>query len=124
MPRYRVHRIKEGPREQFRWAAHVGGLATVKPKDYEPGQEMDAATAYAAWKQLSDAGQPLRPGDLLEVINPDETSGELRIAKYIGFEPAQWFVPEPKSEAPPSGTYTALPESQTHIAPPHGTQQQ
>jgi hypothetical protein len=29
-------------------------------------------------------------GDLLET-----ETGDLRICKYVGFEPAKWFVPEP-----------------------------
>jgi hypothetical protein len=98
MPRYRVHRIKQAPLESFRWAAHTGGLAVVKPKDYDFGEEIDAETPYAAWKSLTVNGNALRPGDLLE-LQPDEgTSGSLLITKYIGFEPAQWFVPEPKPE--------------------------
>jgi hypothetical protein len=92
---YRVHRIKETPREAFRWAPHTGGLAIAKAKDYEPGEELEAATPYAAWKFLAQQGAPLRPGDLLECLQPPS----LQITKYIGFEPAQWFVPETKGEA-------------------------
>lgn len=113
MPRYRVHRIKEGPREQFRWAPHVGGLAVVKPKDYDCSKEVEAPTPYAVWKQLGDSGDPLRPGDLLELATEDGAAGELRIAKYIGFEPAQWFVPEAKGESAASVTYTAEPGPNT-----------
>ena len=122
MPHYRVHRIKEGPREQFRWAAHVGGTAVVKPKDYDIGEALDAATAYAAWKQLGDTGRPLRPGDLLEVVEAAGTPGELRIAKYIGFEPAQWYVPEPKPENTPTPAYSAAPGTQATANPQQGPQ--
>lgn len=110
MPRYRVHRIKDVPLEQFRWAPHVGGLAVVKSKDYDFSKEIEAATPYAVWKLLSEQIEPLRPGDLLELLTEDGTQGELRIAKYIGFEPAQWFVPEPKAEAT-GAAYTAEPPS-------------
>jgi hypothetical protein len=93
--RYRVHRIKAGPLENFRWAAHTGGLAVVKAKDYETGCELEAVSLYAAWKRLADDDAPLRPGDLLEAL--DQTAGPvLKITKYIGFEPAQWFIPELK----------------------------
>ena len=98
MAQYRIHRMKDTPRESFRWAAHTGGLAVVKPKAYQPGGEVEAATPYAAWKQLSSEGTPLLPGDVLESIADDSSPGALQIAKYIGFEPAQWFVPEPKPE--------------------------
>lgn len=96
----------------------MGGLAIVKPKDYELGGITHASTPYAAWKALAADNQSLRPGDLLEVLsdNPSldtscgETSsgstssgdtssgGTLLIAKYIGFEPAQWFTPDPKPD--------------------------
>ena len=99
MPRYRIHRIKDASRESFRWAAHTGGLAVVKPKDYDPAGEVDAATPYAAWKELAANGDPLHPGDLLECETGEGLSAELQIAKYIGFEPARWYVPEPKPDA-------------------------
>ena len=102
--------MKEGPREQFRWAPHVGGLAVVKPKDYDCSKEIEAPTPYAAWKDLGDAGEALYAGDLLEQATEDGSAGELRIAKYIGFEPAQWFVPEPKPET--VANYTASPDNE------------
>jgi hypothetical protein len=92
--RYRIHRIKETPGESFRWAAHTGGEAIVKSKDYDPGEELEAPSPYAAWKLMNERGQALRPGDLLE--NLDAPAQALQIAKYIGFEPAQWFIPDPK----------------------------
>lgn len=102
MPRYRVHRMKETPRENFRWAPHTCGLAVVKPKDYDGSREVEAATPYAAWKQMEAEGDELRPGDLLETISPDGTTGGLQITKYTGFEPARWYVPEPRGEALPA----------------------
>jgi hypothetical protein len=100
MPRYRIHRIKDAPRENFRWAPHTGGLAVVKAKDYDPADEIDAANPYESWKLMREGGHPLLPGDLLELIDGSDPLpagiGSLQIVKYIGFEPAQWFVPEPK----------------------------
>jgi hypothetical protein len=40
---------------------------------------------------MREAGTPLSVGDLLEFGD-----GQLRICKYVGFEPAQWILPEPK----------------------------
>jgi len=99
MPRYRIHRMKETPRETFRWAAHTGGLAVVKPKDYDFNGELEAATPYALWKQLADTPQALHTGDLLELLTAEGTSAALLIAKYIGLEPATWWIPEPKPES-------------------------
>lgn len=109
MTRYRIHRIKDTPRESFRWAAHTGGTAIVKPKDYDSNEEVESSTPYAAWKALQDEGNPLRPGDVLESLPGGELPGELRIAKYIGFEPAQWWIPEPKPSA--DAAPAALPEA-------------
>jgi hypothetical protein len=94
-----MYRIKETPRESFRWAAHTGGLAVVKTKDYDFFSEIEATSPYSAWKNLAAEGNPIRPGDVLEELLPSEGVSKLYIAKYIGFEPAEWFVPEPKSEA-------------------------
>ena len=88
---YRIHRMKDAPRQQFRLAPHMGGSTTVKPKDYEePAESIEAPSLYAAWAQLKEAGRPLEVGDILELEN-----GELRIVKYIGFETAEWWVPPP-----------------------------
>lgn len=90
--------MKDAPRESFRWAAHTGGLAIVKPKDYDLARDIEAATPYAAWNMLRAEGDLLRPGDLLESLSPSGESIALFITKYIGFEPAQWYIPEAKPE--------------------------
>jgi hypothetical protein len=101
MAYYRIYRMKDSPRQQFRWAPHVGGCASVKPKDYDPRGEVEALNEYGAWRAMRQSDDPLRVGDLLETAD-----GQLRICKYVGFEPAQWLVVEPKtpveSEAPVS----------------------
>jgi hypothetical protein len=99
MSRYRIYRLKDAPRENFRWAPHIGGLALVKPKDYEVAGEAEAPGPYAAWKNLAVEGRPLHAGDLIETITAGGSPGDLVIAKYIGFEPAKWQVPEIKSES-------------------------
>jgi hypothetical protein len=98
MPSFQIHRLKETPRQQFRWAPHTIGVTIVKPKDYEKGAVVEAASPYALWLSLRDTETPLEVGDLLEL-----EGGELRIFKYIGFEEARWYVPEPapSADAPP-----------------------
>ena len=86
--------MKDSPRQQFRWAPHVSGCASVKPKDYEPTDEVEAAHEYDAWRALRESGKALDVGDLLET-----QEGRLSICKYVGFEPAQWVLPEPKLHA-------------------------
>lgn len=98
MPMFRIYRMKETPRQQFRWAPHVAGAAIVKAKDYEPDGEIQADGDYDAWIRLRASENPLAVGDLLET-----ESGALRIYKYVGFESASWLVPEAKStpQVPP-----------------------
>lgn len=118
MPCYRIHRIKDAPREAFRWAAHTGGVAIVKPKDYDLSEEVESLTPYAAWKMLASEGRPLRPGDVLEALTAEGAPIELKIAKYIGFEPAQWWVPEPKPDpnTPASAlAEPAIPAQESHL---------
>ena len=96
MPHFRIYRMKDSPRQQFRWAPHVSGCASIKPKDYELSGEIDALHEYDSWKQLRESNSALQVGDLLEAED-----GRLRICKYVGFEPAQWLVPEPAPLAVP-----------------------
>jgi hypothetical protein len=91
MPLFRIHRMKDVPRQQFRWAPHVSGAAAVKPKDFERCGEVEALNEYDAWRLLREAAEPLTVGDLLE-----HADGRLSVCKYVGFEPAQWVLPEPK----------------------------
>ena len=93
---YRIHRMKESARQQFRWAPHTSGVTSVKPKDYELTITVDAQTPYALWMQLKDSENALEVGDILE-----SDSGSLRIYKYVGFEEAQWVVPEVKTAQEP-----------------------
>src|SRR4051794_15702282 len=95
---YRVFRMKDSPRQQFRWAPHVSGPANVKPKDFETAGQVEALHEYDAWRLLRESGEPLAVGDLLE-----SEDSRLRICKYVGFEPALWVLPDPKpdSKLPP-----------------------
>jgi len=92
MAMYRVYRMKDAPRQQFRWAPHVAGAASVKARDYEPDGEIEASSEYDAWSRLRASERPLAVGDLLETEN-----GALRICKYVGFESASWVIPEAKT---------------------------
>jgi hypothetical protein len=93
MPNYRIHRLKDHLRRQFRYAPHVSGCAQVKPRDYDPGDAVEATSPYRAFFTLRDNRTPLDVGDVLE-----SEDGSLRIFKFVGFEEAQWVVPESKSD--------------------------
>lgn len=92
MPAYRIYRIKENASQHFRWAAHVAGASQAKRKDYDEGALVEAANEYAAWLSLRDSESPLKVGDLLEAED-----GRLKICKYVGFDSAQWILPELKT---------------------------
>ncbi len=96
MPSYQIHRLKDSHRQQFRWAPHTSGTTIVKSKDYDPGTVADGASPYAVWLALRETEQALQVGDLVEI-----PGGDLRILKYIGFEEAHWYVPEPLPQSAP-----------------------
>ena len=102
MPCYRIHHLKDHLRQGFRQAPHVSGTASVKPRDYMPGDSIEARSPYAAYFELKGAERPIELGDLLESDN-----GELRIFKFVGFEEARWVLPEIK--APTSGDAVLVP---------------
>lgn len=85
-----VHRLRDSQRQQFRWAPHTTGVTLVKPKDYNAAEAIAAGGVYEAWRELRESERPLGVGDVLEL-----EGGQLRIYKYVGFEEAQWALPEP-----------------------------
>jgi hypothetical protein len=93
---YRIYRMKDSPRQQFRWAPHVSGSTAVKRKDYDEAGTVEAPNEYAVWQQLRESNTPLGVGDILEA-----ETGDLLVCKYVGFEPAQWWTPPPAPEARP-----------------------
>jgi len=102
MPSYRIHHLKDHLKQSFRNAPHVSGAASVKPRDYNPGDSIEARTPYAAYFELRGGSNPIEVGDLLETED-----GELRIFKFVGFEEARWVLPEAK--VPGSGEAVAIP---------------
>jgi len=96
MALFRIHKMRQHVRQSFRWAPHASGLAVLKPRDFEPGGEVEAQGFYDAWMQLRGSASPLEIGDVLEA--PD---GALRICKYVGFEEARWREPEPEPQPLP-----------------------
>ncbi len=96
MALFRIYRMKDSPRQQFRWAPHVSGCASAKPRDYEQRGQVEARNEYEAWGLLKESREPLAVGDLLETED-----GQLRLCKYVGLEPAQWALPEPKAHNEP-----------------------
>jgi hypothetical protein len=118
--RYRVHRIKDSVQESFRWSPHTGGCAAIKPKDYRLDGEAEAATPYAAWKLLANQGFPLRAGDVLESLDDSGEPHKLYIAKYIGLEPAEWFVATQATDvhrAPSAPEFSDAPQPGSPLQP-------
>jgi hypothetical protein len=97
VPTYRIHRMRDHVRASFRNAPHTSGVAQVKPRDFLPlpeileaAESIEAASPYAAWHEMLESDHPLIIGDLLESV----TDGKLFLCKYVGFDAAQWLVPE------------------------------
>ena len=89
---YRIFRLKDSLLAPFRQLPHVSGVSRVKLKDYDEAGMIEAATPYAAWCQLKESkSDALLVGDLLV-----DEANEIRIVKYVGFEPAEWIVPDVK----------------------------
>jgi hypothetical protein len=97
MPSFRIHRLKDHLRQGFRFAPHLSGTASVKPRDYELAESgVEASSAYAAFFALRDAPEPIQVGDVLECED-----GSLLIFKFVGIEEAQWVLPEVKQDPAP-----------------------
>ena len=96
MLRYRIYYLKESQRQHFRYAPPAEpGPVKLKMKDYQPDGEIEASSPYAAWKKMRDeAGQEdgRRPIDIGDALETD--TGALLVCKYVGFEEAQWLLPE------------------------------
>lgn len=104
MPLYQIHKLRESRRQQFRWAPHTSGTSIVKPHDYEEVSTVTAETPYAAWLALRGTDRQLHPGDILV-----DDGGRMSIYKYVGFEEARWFVPEPAAASDSAEVATETP---------------
>ena len=97
MPQFRIHRLKDHLRQNFRFAPHLSGMASLKPRDYETSEVnqceafVEASSPYAAFFALREAVRPIQVGDVLE-----SEDGSLRVFKFVGIEEAQWILPEAK----------------------------
>ena len=89
MPGYRIHRLRS-PAPPVPLRPHVWNGA-VKPRDYEPGPSIKRLPPIP--RTSPAARGATRVGDLLE-----SEDGTLRIFEFVGFEEAQWVLPEVKPE--------------------------
>jgi len=89
MATYRIYRLKDKRRAEFRWSPHTLGLTMLRPRDYDPDGVIQASSPYNAWAQLRNSEHPLQVGDVLE-----EAESRLFVYKYVGFVEAQWAGPE------------------------------
>ena len=98
MPRYRIYYLKESQRPHARHAAPAPGPHKLKLKDYQEGGQIEASSPYAAWKQMQ-AGEDRRPLEVGDALETD--TGSLLVCRYVGFEEALWYLPEPPAAIPP-----------------------
>ena len=103
MARYRIYYLKDSHRPQFRHAPPSPGPVKLKMRDYQPGGEIEASSPYAAWKQTREEQGERRPIEVGDALETD--TGALLVCKFVGFEEAQWWLPEappPPAVTPPS----------------------
>ena len=60
MASYRVFRLKEHVRQNFRWTPHLSGLSQVKPRDYEEAFTLEGESPYAVWAAVRETDQALQ----------------------------------------------------------------
>jgi hypothetical protein len=111
MASFRIYRMRPHVKQNFRWAPHVAGLATVKQRDYQPDIEFEAPNEYALWAELRNTEQALDVGDLVETSSG--SGGELKICKFVGFESARWA--ETEAAATPSVTESEAPAVESGV---------
>ena len=110
MARYRIYYLRESQRQHFRQAPPAPGPLKLKLKDYQPGGEIESASPYTAWKQSQETPGELPPIGVGDALESD--TGALLLCRYVGFEEAEWFVPEAVSPPP-------APEAESSPARPH-----
>lgn len=89
MPRYKVFRLCISQVEKFRDRSPAPKPYQLKTGDYQEGGEVEAASPYAAWKQLQDRDDdPERRFGVGDVLATESAS--LLVLNYWGFDEAGW----------------------------------
>jgi uncharacterized protein (DUF2126 family) len=103
MPQYRILYLKDSEVERFRQAAPKEQPYKLWARHYEEAGRIDAPSAYAAWKELQEAGADERGIRKMGVGDILELEGEMPLlCKFWGFEQCEWrrAAEAPGSEAP------------------------
>ncbi len=89
MPRYKVFRLRNSQVEKFRDRSPAPKPYQLKTGDYQEGGEVEAASPYAAWKQLQDRDDdPERRFGVGDVLASESASP--LVLNYWGFDEAGW----------------------------------
>ena len=97
MPRYQVFYLRDTQAQRFRNAAPKEKPYSLRIKDYDEGETIEAPTPYALWKQLQEGeGARERPFGVGDVLESDES--ELLVLNFWGFDEAQWQDAEDSAE--------------------------
>ncbi len=97
MPRYQVFYLRDTQVQKFRNAAPKEKPYSLRIKDYEEGETIEAPTPYALWKQFQEVeGTRERPFAVGDVLESDES--ELLVLNFWGFDEAQWRAAEDSFE--------------------------
>jgi hypothetical protein len=100
MPHYRILYLKDSEIDRFRQAAPKEQPYQLWLRHYEEAGQIEAPSAYAAWRELQEGGAEERGirkmgvGDVLD--SPGQ--GPL-LCNFWGFEEAQWRQPADSAAA-------------------------
>jgi hypothetical protein len=110
MPQYRILYLKDSEVDRFRQAAPREQPYRLWLRHYEEAGRIEAPGAYAAWKELQDAGAEARGIRKMGVGDILEAEGEKPLlCTFWGFEEADWRQPgEPAGPDPSVGPPTEL----------------
>lgn len=105
MPSYRILYLKDSEVERFRQAAPKEPPYKLWARHYEEVGRIDAAGAYAAWKELQEGGAEGRGIRKMGVGDILERDGEKPLlCIFWGFEEAEWRqAAETMGSEPPGG---------------------
>jgi hypothetical protein len=91
MPQYRILYLKDSEVDRFRQAAPRGEPYKLWARHYEEAGRIEAPGAYAAWKELQEAGADERSIRKMGVGDILELEGEKPLlCNFWGFEECEW----------------------------------
>jgi hypothetical protein len=120
MPSYRILYLRDSEVDRYRGAPPKPKPYALNPRDYEAREQIEAASPYAAWKEMQEQedeasrGRKFGVGDALEI-----DSSSLMVLNFWGFDEAEWRQHDAAIPvARPGKAAAAAAQAQADAAPP------